>query len=536
MTVAAPSRKAVAVLLVILGVGVSPRRHDTTNEDGTLREWSSAKTGDAGSAIEEAWSLALQAMGAGCVPTNHRAYALLELMAIESSNQVIRLMAASCLGLLSEEDQRWFEFKIHFLKIAQDPEWLAFESAKHKLWISESLKWAEKEYHARGETWMQVKWKRNQKEEIIGMDIIDVPANFTTSNQNRVHATNDFTTPRKVAEVTRTTTTGRDLIPLADREGRSARTIFKEEYDAAPTGGRSGITPDAERELDAFDCNRPAHMRVVRTDHEGSCGRNRPQIKKQDHQQYLLLQRVPYGKIRTKKCLLNRNSIPLYCGNYDHQTVLTPDVRFNSPVPLTREECQELHESREYIVRTQPEEGSYEDKVFSLTINATNQVSYDSFGQTYISGTEVQCVGTKWVSPSAQMTVANVIEWRGDNLELKEELALLDDNDGMTLFEEQYRLPTRCSVGAGFCKTNKGTWFWDQPQEKEKCRLYTARKVNGTEITVLDEGKVAAAFIDEERMIRLVLRKKVRMCGREVISTNYKDLFLYSGVQDTLLS
>jgi hypothetical protein len=194
-----------------------------------------------------------------------------------------------------------------------------------------------------------------------------------------------------------------------------------------------------------------------------------------------------------------------------------------------------LHHTREYKIRTEPKDNVFREIVFNLKMNATNQVSYDSHGKTWFDDGEVECKGVDWRSPSAGTTVDDVVEYRSDQLEMKEEEALLDGNDYLTLFEEQRRLPERCKVGAGHCKTSRGTWYWNQPQAKERCRLFTARKVTGTQTTVSDEGKAAIAFIDNEKMIRLVMRGTTQLCGKKVIKTNYKDLFLTTDLEDEIL-
>ena len=80
----------------------------------------------------------------------------------------------------------------------------------------------------------------------------------------------------------------------------------------------------------------------------------------------MLLQEVPYSRIKVAKCKLTQNLLPIYCGNYDHQTIITTDIWWNSPIPIRPEECVRYHHDKEYIIRTQTEKGVFEDKVFAI--------------------------------------------------------------------------------------------------------------------------------------------------------------------------
>jgi hypothetical protein len=527
----------VTILFVILGGETSPRFSHALNEDGTPRAWLGANNRGEGSITEEAWNLAIKAMGTNRSPTNLQAFTILQQVATTSTNEVMRLIASSCLGVISTKTRKAFDHQIHLRELASSTKWAAFKSPKKRLWRPPSQEAAIAAYAARSGTWMEIKWNRNLQGEIVGLGILDVPANYTSQQTGPVHATNGFTTLLVEAPRIRTESPFPD--PEEEREDRkrvrpSARSILEEDTQPLLTDNHLGYAPEAERELNAHDCSRPSEMQVVRTDGGGRCDRHRPPLKKKKTPPYLLLQRGPPSQVKLRKCLLTRNSIPIHCGSrHRGQMIITPDVQYNSPIPITRNECQNLHQSLEYTIRLQPEAGNYRDKIFSLRLNATNQVSYNSFGETSLrSG----CEGTEWFSNSAQKKIENVMEWRGDNLELKEESAQLDDEGRLTIFEDQVLLPARCAARKGFCQTPRGTWYWKIPSEETKCRLRTIRMYNGTEFTVLDQGKVATVFINDERDVRLVLKPEVQLCNRKVIPTNYLHLFLYADPRDTLLS
>ncbi len=103
---------------------------------------------------------------------------------------------------------------------------------------------------------------------------------------------------------------------------------------------------------------------------------------------------LPSG-VMVRKCRLTRNVIPMFCGNYDHQTLITTDIWYIRPIPITPEECRRFHDNKAYIIRTQPSSGVFEDKVFALKINSTNQIQYNLFGRMYLTDSEVECTGAK---------------------------------------------------------------------------------------------------------------------------------------------
>ncbi len=166
--------------------------------------------------------------------------------------------------------------------------------------------------------------------------------------------------------------------------------------------------------------------------------------------------------------------------------------------------------------------------MFALKINSTNQIQYDSFGRTYLSDSEVECTGAKWWSQSMQKHVDGVIEWRSDNLELLEEEVLVDSDGHMTTFQDQLAFPDHCTVEKSSCKADEGTWGWNDLSEREQCRLFLTRTVVGTEMSVLDQGKVVTAFVDDKIMVRLVLRGNMVLCNRQACFRS--QFFLYRSI------
>ncbi len=67
------------------------------------------------------------------------------------------------------------------------------------------------------------------------------------------------------------------------------------------------------------------------------------------------MQEVPFGRSYTHKCTLMYNTLPFYCGVYDHQMVVAPDITLNNPVAIAAKDCREYHQRKEYHIETIPE-------------------------------------------------------------------------------------------------------------------------------------------------------------------------------------
>ena len=101
------------------------------------------------------------------------------------------------------------------------------------------------------------------------------------------------------------------------------------------------------REMQAYDCWQPRQIQILQTGMEGQCCHNRATLRKKVGMRYLLLQEVPYSRIKIAKCKLTRNLIPLYYGNYDHQTLIMPNIWFNRPIVIGPEEYRRYHHDHE---------------------------------------------------------------------------------------------------------------------------------------------------------------------------------------------
>ena len=133
--------------------------------------------------------------------------------------------------------------------------------------------------------------------------------------------------------------------------------------------------------------------------------------------------------------MLTHNTLLFYCGVYDHQTVVAPDITLNNPVAITAENCREYHHWKEYHVKTVPETDKELILEYNLRMNYTNIITYESHGQTLYTGNDkIKCAGVEWWSNPKGKKMENIVEWRSDHIELSEyEEILIDDKKRVTV-------------------------------------------------------------------------------------------------------
>ena len=153
----AASTGLVFFLLFILGGQASRRPSDTISEDGTPRLWSGASPTGPGAAIQQKWALALQSLGTGATPTSREAYQLVEQLARGPSSDIIRLMAAACLGTLSKNQRRAYEVSIS-KGINRDPKWTV-SSTDLTEWPRRAYAKSHLTNSSHLETWLRFEWK-----------------------------------------------------------------------------------------------------------------------------------------------------------------------------------------------------------------------------------------------------------------------------------------------------------------------------------------------------------------------------------------
>ena len=319
-----------------------------------------------------------------------------------------------------------------------------------------------------------------------------------------------------------------------DRWSMTTQEARDESSALGPNQGRGVLSKaeTADREYDAYDCSQPSDLKIVRPPESHKCDKStNVKILSEEKKEYLILQETPSTESTAWQCRLRRTSLPMFCGHYDHQTLLTNSVQISEPLLLSEEHCRKIVSTKQYTVRVQPGDDEYYDKDFEVTLNTVNRVKYHAFGKTTVEYDEVECEGahgfqhrdpkTDEVTILKDMVVLHV-----DELEVTEVKILVTPSGTVTLLDEEQVLPESCSFGQGGCARRRGTWFWAQLTEDAKCRMFQTRKATGLEFEAGTVDGKKIIFVDDTRQVRLERKAKTTRCGRTVYKTNYEEIFL----------
>jgi YD repeat-containing protein len=303
-----------------------------------------------------------------------------------------------------------------------------------------------------------------------------------------------------------------------------------------PAGSRNHGKPDSstattgsgQLEFTAYDCSYPQDMTAVTLPSATDCDRRpAPPITHESVQRYALLQSVPTTSFSIRGCKLRRSKMPIYCGAYDHQTVITSDIWHNRPVDISPENCRSYWRHQEIKVKVKPTDNQWREVSFRLALNDTTRLRYDSHGKSWATSSEGKCDGVEWFSEAQQRWVSGIVQTIGDEVTMAVEEGLVDAEGRVDLPEQGFTLPPECEYQSGECQTKEGTFVWDPQPEALYCPLFLARPMlNGTEIDVAEDGRITTIFTDNKELVRLVKKRAITQCGHQVHPTNFDNLFL----------
>ena len=151
-----------------------------------------------------------------------------------------------------------------------------------------------------------------------------------------------------------------------------------------------------------------------------------------------------------------------------------------------------------------------------------------AYGSSTYKSSEIECNGVRWFSKSKGRYVDDMVEWRSDTIELAQGTLLVDPINGrLTDYQSQVRLPASCGLQDGHCVTSQGTWRWNNlAAGMDLCRQHFLRRIEGTELLMQDGDDVKTIFVDDQKLIRLEIKKATWECGRLVHPTNYDQFFV----------
>jgi hypothetical protein len=99
---------------------------------------------------------------------------------------------------------------------------------------------------------------------------------------------------------------------------------------------RNLVLADHDKQVIVYDCGNPSNIQAYDTGEQNHWCDLNPLIDTNTdvimtNVSYVLLQKVPRVRVKIRTCKVTETVIPMYCGNYNHQTMVTPLAKWVSP-------------------------------------------------------------------------------------------------------------------------------------------------------------------------------------------------------------
>jgi len=316
-----------------------------------------------------------------------------------------------------------------------------------------------------------------------------------------------------------------EIGPLPDLMGFEGRHM-DHPYNNLSRAWNPALLPEGH-EFDAYDCSVPLGAQLVQAPKPSDCTEpGHTNVLHARKASFHLLQESRTTYLPIQFCALKRTIIPVYCGEFDYQTLNTYDMQIMNSEPISVSECRIMHAERKIKTKRIDHQDREHISVFQLKMNGTSQLRYDVRGTVWLDNNEVQCHGAPWWSESKQGYIDNMIVAHADDITLRHEEALVDNEGNIDLAEGRLRLPRSCPPERGHCTTEEGTYVWVPPSQGEQCQLFHTKTLTGEEVTVVNKGEPATIFNDDKEMVRLQKKAAVFKCGTVVHKTNFPSLYL----------
>jgi hypothetical protein len=149
---------------------------------------------------------------------------------------------------------------------------------------------------------------------------------------------------------------------------------------------------DHDKQVISYDCGNPSGIQAYDTGEQNHWCDLNPLLDntKTDiiitNVSYVLLQKVLRVRIKIRTCKVTETVVPMYCGHYDHQTMVTPLAKWGVPRRVPAHLCQQwwLNKDNNSAVSSQ----------HPLMVNATTIILMETLGRTWVTEAgEVKCKG-----------------------------------------------------------------------------------------------------------------------------------------------
>ena len=276
-----------------------------------------------------------------------------------------------------------------------------------------------------------------------------------------------------------------------------------------------------------YDCSRPAGLHFHTLPLEEECipvGR----VTGAEEHSFKIWRLEPPQPLPARKCSLHRTSLLIHCPS-DQLLILEPEgTSFHEIIPVTPEECNEYHETKEYRIRQFILPQLQETLRFQVGINQTFHLFYDSRGRVSWGDQPLQCPGSRWWSAQSQTFLPDHIQLVHDELVLEEDklhhqgqkplpVRLRSQKEGRTLGK-------LCEPSQLSCQEKGVTWTWSRPVHD--CRLSPLAYGQGQLFQFYHLGDWIRLIWDHGRGLPFLFKGWQEICGRTLIATEWPSLFL----------
>ena len=276
-----------------------------------------------------------------------------------------------------------------------------------------------------------------------------------------------------------------------------------------------------------YDCSRPAGLHFHTLPLEEECIPVGKVTGAEEHS-FKIWRLEPPQPLPARKCSLHRTSLLIHCPS-DQLLILEPEgTSFHEIIPVTPEECNEYHETKEYRIRQFILPQLQETLRFQVGINQTFHLFYDSRGRVSWGDQPLQCPGSRWWSAKCQTFLPDHIQLVHDELVLEEDTLHHQGQEPLPIRlrsqKEGRMLGKLCEPSQLSCREKGVTWTWSRPVHD--CRLSPLAYGRGQLFQFYHLGDWIRLIWDHGRGLPFLYKGRQEICGRTLMATEWPSLFL----------
>jgi hypothetical protein len=263
--------------------------------------------------------------------------------------------------------------------------------------------------------------------------------------------------------------------------------------------------------MDAYDCARMGPVEAIQLPPPGECPKPVVHVQSSEKKIYTVLQEAELTRVQGRRCQGLESRLPLYCGTYDHQTLVSSLVEIDAHDELSKAACTRIWDDEKIKLGR---------KDYAITPNSTFQQAYLAVGSVSLGYNHVTCNGGRL--PDSDEEHWGIVDTRYVTITTDTVTLAVSPEGTVTTLRDRIELP--CGFGKKGCVTDSGTYLWENLDEISKCKLFKVRKSAGSLYT--DNTGEKTFVSEDDTHIRLMIGEPTIRCGRMVFRTEHDNLFV----------